>query len=56
MLWFYDVQLKAVAPASAVQSRKQNNSQLLKTVASNSIAQGLSNLIGDVVRNNKLSY
>ena len=56
MLWFYDFQLKATAPGSAVKDNKQSNAQLLKTVASNAIAQGLGNLIKDVKRNNSLSY
>ena len=56
MLWFYDFQLKATAPGSAVKTNKQSNDQLSKTVASNAIAQGLGNLIKDVKRNNSLSY
>lgn len=56
MLWFYEFQLKAVAPGSAVKSRKPNNAQLLKTVASNTIAQGLTNVLNDVKRNNLFKY
>lgn len=56
MMWYYDFQLKATAPGSAVQTKKQSNAQLLKTVASNAIAQGLSNVINDVKRNNSLKY
>lgn len=56
MLWFYELQLKAIAPGSAVRSSKQNNAQLLKVVASNAIAQGLTNVINDVKRNNILKY
>lgn len=56
MLWFYDIQLKAIAPGSAVKTQKQNNAQLLKTVSFNAMAQGLTNLINDVKRNNSLSY
>lgn len=56
MMWYYDFQLKATAPASAVKTKKQSNAQLLKTVASNAIAQGLSNVINDVKRNNSLKY
>lgn len=56
MLWFYEIQLKAVAPGSAVRNNNQNNAQLLETVASNSIAQGLTNIINDVKRNNVLRY
>lgn len=56
MLWFYDIQLKAIAPASAVKTQKQSNAQLLKTVSFNAMAQGLTNLIMDVKRNNKYSY
>lgn len=56
MLWFYELQLKAIAPGSAVRNSKQNNAQLLKVVASNAIAQGLTNVINDVKRNNTLKY
>lgn len=56
MMWFYDFQLKAIAPGSAIKSKKQNNAQLLKSVASNAIAQGLTNVINDVKRNNSMKY
>lgn len=56
MMWYYDFQLKATAPGTAVKTKKQSNAQLLKTVASNAIAQGLSNVINDVKRNNSLKY
>ena len=55
-LWFYEISLKAVAPGSAVQTSGKKNAKLLKTVASNAIAQGLSNIVGDVKRNNNLTF
>lgn len=55
-LWFYEISLKAVAPASAVQTEGKRNAKLLKTVASNAIAQGLSNVVKDVKRNNDLMF
>lgn len=56
MLWFYNIQLKAVAPGTAVQTNKQSNGSLLGSVASNAIAQGLTNVINDVKRNNIFKY
>ena len=56
MLWFYELQLKAIAPGSAVRNSKQNNAKLLKVISSNAIAQGLTNVINDVKRNNILKY
>lgn len=56
MLWYYDIQLKAIAPGSAVKTQKQNNAQLLKTVSFNAMTQGLTNLVNDVKRNNEYSY
>lgn len=56
MLWFYNLQLKAVAPGSAVKTNKQNMGSLLAAVASNAIAQGLTKLVNDVKRNNTFKY
>lgn len=56
MLWFYDLQFKAVAPGSAVKTKTQNMGSLLASVASNSIAQGLTNVINDAKRNNTFKY
>lgn len=56
MIWYYSVQLKAIAPGSAVTTKKENNAQLLRTVASNAIAQGLGNIVKDVKRNNALKF
>ena len=56
MLWFYTLQLKAVAPGSAVKMNKQNMGSLLATVASNAIAQGLTKVVNDVKRNNTFKY
>lgn len=53
-MWYYEISLKAIAPASAVQTEGQSNAKLLKLVASNAIAQGLSNIVKDVKRNNNL--
>lgn len=55
-MWYYEVSLKAIAPASAVQTSSQSNAKLLKTVASNAIAQGLSNVVKDVKRSNNLGF
>lgn len=55
-LWFYQIQLKAVAPGNALTTTKNNNNSLLKNVASNAIAQGLTNVLNDAKRNNKLKY
>ena len=56
MLWFYNLQLKAVAPGAAVKTNKQNMGSLLAAVASNAIAQGLTKLVNDVKRNNTFKY
>lgn len=56
MMWFYNFVLKAVAPGSAVTTNEQMNGKLLSSVTSNSIAQGLTNLVNDMKRNNKLKY
>lgn len=53
-MWYYEISLKAIAPASAVQTEGQRNAKLLKLVASNAIAQGLSNVVKDVKRSNNL--
>lgn len=53
-IWYYEISLKAIAPASAVQTEGQRNAKLLKLVASNAIAQGLSNVVKDVKRSNNL--
>lgn len=55
-MWYYEVSLKAIAPASAVQTSSQSNAKLLKTVVSNAIAQGLSNIVKDVKRSNNLGF
>ncbi len=55
-LWYYEVSLKAVAPSSAIQSTKDRNAKLLRSVASNSVAQGLSNIVKEVKRNNRLTF
>ena len=55
-MWYYEVSLKAIAPGSAVQSNGQRNAKLLKVVASNAIAQGLNNIVNDVLRSNDLSF
>ena len=56
MLWYYDIQLKGIAPGESVRSVGTRNAQLLKTVASNAIAKSLSNIIKDVKRNNDLFF
>lgn len=49
MLWYYSLEMKAIAPASAVKVQKRNNS-LLRNVASNAIASGIGNVLMDVKR------
>ena len=56
MLWYYDIQLKGIAPGKSVRSVGTRNAQLLKTVASNAIAKSLSNIVKDVKRNNDLFF
>ena len=56
MLWYYDIQLKGIAPGESVRSVGTRNAQLLKTVASNAIAKSLSNIVKDVKRNNDLFF
>lgn len=56
MLWFYEIQLKAIAPGNAVRSSKQINSKSLRSISSNAIAQGITNVINDVKRNNIFRY
>lgn len=55
-MWYYEVLLKAIAPGEAVQSRAQRNAKLLKTVAANAIAQGLTNIVKDVAKSNDLGF
>lgn len=50
MLWYYSLEMKAVAPASAVRNQKEQNSKFLTTVASGAIAKGIDNILKDVSR------
>ena len=50
MLWYYSLEMKAVAPASAVKSQKEQNAKFLTTVASGAIAKGIGNILKDVSR------
>ena len=52
MLWYYEVSLKGIAPASAVRPKTKRIGQLLATVASNALAKSLTNIVKDVKRNN----
>lgn len=56
MMWFYDIQLKGIAPGSAIKTAGQSNGSLLQSVASNAICQGLTKVVNDVKRNNILKY
>lgn len=53
MLWFYDLQLKGIAPGSAISS---NNNLDVKQIASDSIMQSLGNIISDINRNLSSNY
>lgn len=55
-MWYYEVLLKAIAPGSAIQSSGGRNAKLLKTVAANAIAQGLTNIVKDVAKSNDLGF
>lgn len=50
MIWYYSLEMKAVAPASAIFTQEQTNQKLLTMVASKSIAKGLTNIINDTTR------
>ena len=49
MLWFYDIQLKAIAPGDAIKTTAQNMGQILANVAANTIANGLTTLLNSAV-------
>ena len=48
MLWYYNLEMKAVAPASAIKT--ENFGGFMKKVAANSIGNAIKNLLGDVTR------
>jgi hypothetical protein len=51
MLWYYNLEMKAVAPASAVKRQNQNSDKtFFGAVASNAIAKGIGGLLNDVSR------
>jgi hypothetical protein len=52
MLWFYSLEMKAVAPQSAVQRGEDfsKTSQFLTTVATGAIAKGIGNILNSVTR------
>ena len=51
MLWYYNLEMKAVAPASAIKIQtKDSNKKYLGTVASNAIAKSIGGLLNDVSR------
>lgn len=52
MIWFYSLQLKAVAPSTAIKTTSNANWQLLKGVAANGIASALNGLVNNAVVNN----
>lgn len=45
MVWYYSVQLKAVAPSSAIRTTSQSNWKMLSSVAVNGITQTLNGLL-----------
>ena len=48
MLWYYNLEMKAVAPASAIKS--ENFGGFMKKISANSIGNAIKNLLGDVTR------
>lgn len=51
MLWYYSLELKAVAPSSIIKSSNHDETtKLLSSVAANAISKGLTNVISDVVK------
>lgn len=50
MLWYYSLEMRAVAPGSAVRTKKNDNSKFLTKVAAGAIAKGLGNIINDSMR------
>lgn len=50
MLWYYSLEMKAVAPASAIRNQAESNSKFLTTVASGAIAKGIGGILKDVSR------
>jgi hypothetical protein len=45
MVWYYSVQLKAVAPSSAIRTTSQSNWKMLSSVAVNGITQTINGLL-----------
>lgn len=50
MIWYYSLEMKAVAPADAVKRKENKNVKFLTSVASNSIAKSISNILKDISR------
>lgn len=50
MLWYYSLEMKAIAPADVVKSQQEQNAKFLKSVASGAIAKGIQNVLTDVWR------
>jgi hypothetical protein len=52
MLWFYSLEMKAVAPQSAVQRGEDfsKTAQMITTVAAGAIAKGIGNILNSVTR------
>ena len=48
MLWYYNLEMKAVAPASAI--KYENFGGFMKKISANSIGNAIKNLLGDVTR------
>ena len=48
LFWYYNLEMKAVAPASAIKT--ENFGGFMKKVAANSIGNAIKNLLGDVTR------
>lgn len=51
MLWYYNLEMKAVAPASAVKMQNQDgDKRYFERVAANAIAKGIGDLLNDISR------
>lgn len=50
MIWYYSLEMKAVAPASAVRTQKEQSAKFLATVASGALAKSIGNILKDVSR------
>lgn len=56
MLWYYSIEMKAVAPAEALKvADGKENARFLEKVAAGAIADGIQNLLSDITRHNNIN-